>query len=46
MGHLSYADDITVNCPSMQGLIKIMNVCSDFETNKFYNFSCKENYLY
>ena len=33
MGTLSYADDITLSCPSVQGLNTIMNICSDFATN-------------
>ena len=29
---LSYADDTTLSCPSVQGLNTIMNICSDFAT--------------
>ena len=33
MGTFSYAGDITLSCPSVPGLNKIMNMCSDFATN-------------
>ena len=33
MGALSYADNITLSCPSVQGLNQMMNICSGFATN-------------
>ena len=39
MGALSYADDITLSCPSVYGLNKTMNICSDFATNNFITFN-------
>ena len=39
MGALSYADDITLSCPSVYGLNKMMNFCSDFATNKFITYN-------
>ena len=42
MGALSYADDITLTCPSVHGLNKMMNMCSDFVTNNFITFNAKK----
>ena len=42
MGALSYADDITLSCPSVHGLNKMMNICSDFATNNFITFNAKK----
>ena len=42
MGALSYADDITLSCPSVQGLNKMMNSCSDFSTNNCITFNVKK----
>ena len=42
MGALSYADDITLSCPSVQGLNKMMNICSDFAPNNFITFNPKK----
>ena len=42
MGALSYADDITLSCPSVYGLNKIMNICSDFATNNFMTFNAQK----
>ena len=33
MGELLYGDDITLSCPCVYGLNKMMNICSDFATN-------------
>ena len=41
MGALSYAD-ITLSCPSVHSLNKMMNICSDFATNHFINFNAKK----
>ena len=38
MGALSYADDITLSCPSVYGLNKMMNIRSDFATNNCITF--------
>ena len=46
MGALSCADDITLSCPSVHGLNNMMSICSDFATNNFITFNCKENYMY
>ena len=42
MGELSYADDITLSCPSVYGLNKMMNICSDFTTNNFITFNTQK----
>ena len=42
MGALSYADDITLSCPSVHGLNKIMSICSDFATNNFIPLNAKK----
>ena len=42
MGELSYADDITLSCPSVHGLNKMMSICSDFATNNFITFNAKK----
>ena len=55
MGALSYADDITMSCPSVSsdptsdptcpsvyGLNKIMNICSDFATKIFITFNAQK----
>ena len=41
MGTLSYVDDITLSCPSVQGLKTMMNICSDLATNNFITFNAK-----
>ena len=42
MGALSYADDITLSCPSVYGLNKMMNICCDFATNNVITFNAQE----
>ena len=42
MGALSYADDITLCCPSVYGLNKMMSICSDFTTNHFITFNAQK----
>ena len=42
MGALFYADDITLSCPSVHGLNKMMSICSDFATNNFITFNAKK----
>ena len=42
MGELSYDDNVTLSCPSVYGLIKMMNICSDFATNKFITFNAQK----
>ena len=42
MEALSYADDISLSCPNVQGLNKIMNNCSDFGTNNCITFYAKK----
>ena len=42
MGALSYADDITLSCPSVYGLNQMMNICSDFATNNFIAFNANK----
>ena len=46
MGALSYADDITLSSPSVYGLNKIMNICSDLQLIIFITFNAQKNYLY
>ena len=41
-GHCHYADDITLSCPSVYGLNKMMNICSDFATNNFITFNAQK----
>ena len=43
MGALSYADDITLSCPSVYGLNKNMNIYTDFATNNFITFNAQKN---
>ena len=43
MRALSYADDITLSCPSVYSLNKIMDICSDFATNNFITFNAQKN---
>ena len=45
MGALSYADDITLSSPSVYGLNKMMNICSDFATNNFINFNAQKLFV-
>ena len=42
MRALSYADDITLSCPSVHGLNNMMSICSDFATNNFITFNAKK----
>ena len=42
MGTLSYADDITLSCPSVYGLNKMMYICSDFATNNCITFNAQK----
>ena len=42
MGALFHADDITLSCPSVYGLNKMMNICSDFATNNFITFNAQK----
>ena len=42
LGHCHYVDDITLSCPSVQGLNKLMNIYSDFTTNTFITFNAKK----
>ena len=43
VGALSYADDITLSCPSMQGLNKMMNIYNNFANNNFITLNAKKN---
>ena len=36
MGVLSYADDITLICPSIWGLNKILKICNTFSKKQYY----------
>ena len=42
---LSYTDDITLSCPSVYGLKKMMNICSDFATNNFITFNAQKLFV-
>ena len=42
MGALTYADDITLSCPSVHGLNTMMSICSDFATNNCITFNANK----
>ena len=42
MGALIYVADITLGCPSVQGLNKMINICSHLATNNFITFNAKK----
>ena len=46
MGALSYADDITLLCPSLRGLNSMLKICSDFADIFDITFNCKKNNLH
>ena len=46
MGALSYADDITLICPSIRGLNKMLKICNEFAQSNKIIFNSKKNYLY
>ena len=39
---MSYADNITLSCPSEYGLNKMLSICSDFATDNFITFNAKK----
>ena len=41
---LSYADDTTLSCPSVYGLNKMLNICSDCATNNFTTFNVHKSF--
>ena len=45
MGALSNANDITLSCPSVHGLNKMMSICSDFATNNFITFNARKTII-
>ena len=42
MGALSYADDITLLCPSLKGLNKMLSICSSFAVKYDITFNSKK----
>ena len=42
MGALSYADDITIICPSIRGLNKMLKICKEFAQSKKIIFNSKK----
>ena len=42
IGALSYADDVTLNCQTVLGLNKMMNICRDFAIINFITFTAKK----
>ena len=42
MGVLSYADDITILCPSMEGLNEMLKICDTFARNNSIIFNSKK----
>ena len=42
MGALSYADDITLICPSLRGMNCMLNICSVFADNYDITFNSKK----
>ena len=43
MGALSYADDITMICPSIRGLNKMLKICNKFAQSNKIIFNIKKN---
>ena len=41
-GRCHYADAITLSCPSVHGLNKMMNIYNDFATNNCITFNAKK----
>ena len=42
MGALSYADDITISCPSLYGLSIMLDICNNFAHENFITFNTKK----
>ena len=42
MGALAYADDITITCPSQQGLHKMLVLCNNFGNENYIIFNTKK----
>ena len=42
MGALSYADDITISCPSLYGLSIMLDICNNFANEHFITFNTKK----
>ena len=43
MGALSYADDITIICPSIRGLNKMLKICDEFAQSNKIILNSKKN---
>ena len=41
MGALSYADDITISCPSLYGSSIMLDICYNFAQENFITFNTK-----
>ena len=46
MGALSYADDITISCPSLYGLSIMLDICNNFAHENVITFNTKYNTMY
>ena len=42
MGALSYADDITISCPSLYGLNIMLDICNNFAHENCITFNTKK----
>ena len=46
MGALSYADDITISCPSVSGLNIMLDICNNFAHENCITFNIKNSCMY
>ena len=46
MGALSYADDITIICPSIRGLNNMLKICNKFAQSNKIIFNSKKHDLF
>ena len=42
-GAISYADDITLSCPSIRGLNRILDICNKFAAKHYLIFNSKKS---
>ena len=45
MSDLSYAEHITITCPSLQGLNKILEICNVFAKSNFITFNTSKLFV-
>ena len=43
IGAISYADDITLSCPSIRGLNRMLDICNKFAAEYYLIFNCKNS---